>query len=228
VHTSWWAVYLTACAWAWLVPQLTAKQRACPIPPVSVVTMSDSAAAAGTDPGDTVVAREESLAAGDKQLPYKCPGCNRRFADLLVLDTHSRIHPASAPFFCVFPGCNRQYSQRGSLKAHLKAHMGHKDHKCRFCERRFTQRASCLSHERVHTNERPFVCPEPSCNRSFVQQGNCERHLLIHTGERPFLCRIGDCTKSFSRLEGLRNHIQSRHRTHAPDALRALVSQPPT
>lgn len=54
-----------------------------------------------------------------------------------------------------------------------------------------------------------FKCP--FCTHTVKRKSDLKRHLRSHTGERPYYCN--SCDKRFTRLEHLRNHHLSVHRS---------------
>lgn len=73
--------------------------------------------------------------------------------------------------------CNKQYCRRGTLKAHMKQHIGEKPFVCLICGKSFSQSANLAAHRRVHTGEKPFRCSV--CYRPFSQSSSLVTHKRL-------------------------------------------------
>ncbi|CCE64390.1 hypothetical protein TPHA_0H01850 [Tetrapisispora phaffii CBS 4417] len=58
--------------------------------------------------------------------------------------------------------------------------------------------------------KKKYVCTGfEGCNMVFTRSENLTRHRRKHTGEKPFKCHV--CLKFFSRIDNLKQHIESVH-----------------
>ena len=67
----------------------------------------------------------------EKQVPYICTFCFKRFQTKYEKVVHERIHTGEKPFKCKF--CTKAFTQKSGAKMHEKTHTGEKRYKCNFC-----------------------------------------------------------------------------------------------
>ena len=86
-----------------------------------------------------------------------------------------------APYGC--PKCERRFRMPSSLKKHLRIHhnLGHDKsvYTCKVCKKRFRSQHSCTLHELTHVDVDVHLCK--FCGMEFTDKGTCERHELTHT-----------------------------------------------
>lgn len=66
-----------------------------------------------------------------------------------------------------------------------------------------------MKHHTNHAMPKTFKCKGYNCSMVFTRSEHLTRHIRKHTGERPYKCE--NCLKLFSRLDNLRQHIQTVH-----------------
>ena len=72
--------------------------------------------------------------------------------------------------------CGKEFDWPSHLQAHVKRHMGEKNHVCPICQKRFSARSDLRKHMQIHTGERKFVCD--ICGGTF--SGHMQRHMKTH------------------------------------------------
>ncbi|NWZ17308.1 ZKSC1 protein, partial [Agelaius phoeniceus] len=73
----------------------------------------------------------QRIHAGERERPYECPQCQKRFytdSDLLL---HERIHTDERPFRC--PDCGMGFKRNSHLIRHQRIHTREKPYKCGEC-----------------------------------------------------------------------------------------------
>nr|XP_054767465.1 replication initiator 1-like [Lytechinus pictus] len=118
----------------------------------------------------------------ERQLPFSCKFCPKRFAQASNCSAHQRIHTGARPFQC--PSCPKSFAQRTSLRTHLRTHTGDRPYSCQDCQQRFGDLSTLTKHRRTHTGERPYRCHHEGCERAFAQSGNLKRHYKTHLLDR--------------------------------------------
>jgi KRAB domain-containing zinc finger protein len=129
-------------------------------------------------------------------LTISCAVCDKSFATLGQLTSHSRTHNvvrecavASAPprptFKCMF--CTKVLTHPSNLKRHIRtAHFESSDMKvytCETCAKSFKDPSALKQHSNLHLEVRPFPCRV--CPKSFGLRSQLETHERVHTGEKP-------------------------------------------
>ncbi|XP_039616067.1 zinc finger protein 502-like [Polypterus senegalus] len=138
----------------------------------------------------------------ERDKPYRCCECGKRFSQLNHLQSHSRIHTGEKPYCC--SECGRRFSQMNNLRGHSRIHTGEKPYCCSECGKQFTTKYSLLSHKIIHTGEKPYSCSE--CSKHFSLRSSLLRHTRLHTGEKPYSC--SECGKKFSDRANFRCHTR--------------------
>lgn len=136
----------------------------------------------------------------NKEKLYKCSECEKSYASIQTLQSHTCLHQIKILYLC--PDCGKGFSNKYGLKQHQKVHTGEKPHRCPHCPKSFAHGGQLNVHLRTHTGEKPYLCTH--CGESFRQSGDLKRHERKHTGVRPHTCP--ECGKSFSRLQSLKAH----------------------
>ncbi|KAG0019495.1 hypothetical protein BGZ80_005736 [Entomortierella chlamydospora] len=95
-----------------------------------------------------------SIPEGSPSYPCTFPGCEKVFARLYNLKSHSRTHTDERPFACSH--CELAFSRNHDLKRHVRIHGGGKPFKCNGCGKSFS-RLDALGRHRSNSKNRT-VC----------------------------------------------------------------------
>ena len=138
--------------------------------------------------------------------PYKCPTCNKCFANSSYLSQHARIHSGIKPYKCQI--CERRFTQLCHLQQHIRTHTGEKPYKCQHpgCGKAFSQLSNLQSHSRSHMTDKPYRCN--SCYKCFSDEQSLREHIPKHSETKHIkthICRI--CGKAYTQETYLARHM---------------------
>ena len=138
--------------------------------------------------------------------PYKCPTCNKCFANSSYLSQHARIHSGIKPYKCQI--CERRFTQLCHLQQHIRTHTGEKPYKCQHpgCGKAFSQLSNLQSHSRSHMTDKPYRCN--SCYKCFVDEQSLREHIPKHSETKHLkthICKL--CGKSYTQETYLARHM---------------------
>uniref|UniRef100_A0A8C6XKX4 Uncharacterized protein n=1 Tax=Naja naja TaxID=35670 RepID=A0A8C6XKX4_NAJNA len=123
---------------------------------------------------------------------HLCLDCGHRTYYLSDLMRHKRAHPNGKPYKC--PDCEKIFAQPSFLKLHLKTHkpgkkpmkrlkapQGERKYTCSKCGHKTYKLSTLVLHMRAHVGEREtsFTCDE--CGKDFKRSSNLSRHKQIHS-----------------------------------------------
>ncbi|ETE63214.1 Zinc finger protein, partial [Ophiophagus hannah] len=123
---------------------------------------------------------------------HLCLDCGHRTYYLSDLMRHKRAHPNGKPYKC--PDCEKIFAQPSFLKLHLKTHkpgkkpmkrlkapQGERKYTCSKCGHKTYKLSTLLLHTRAHAGEREtsYICDE--CGKDFKRSSNLSRHKRIHS-----------------------------------------------
>jgi len=74
--------------------------------------------------------------------------------------------------------CNKYFSWKGSMKTHMRLHLGKKPYQCLICNKSFSQVSTLYQHKIIHESHKPFNCA--ICKKSFAQKVNMKIHINKH------------------------------------------------
>ncbi|XP_055597774.1 zinc finger protein 260-like [Uranotaenia lowii] len=135
-----------------------------------------------------------------KSLSHQCTICGLKMRGGELLANHERSHRNEKPFEC--ETCHKYFSTKGSLKAHMMIHSGEKPFSCTICGWSFRRKRNLQVHALSHTNNQPFQCEV--CQKTFKAKVHLQYHMRTHTGEKPYPCRF--CEKAFADHTNRQRH----------------------
>ncbi|XP_015597658.1 zinc finger protein 595 [Cephus cinctus] len=141
----------------------------------------------------------------DKEKPYQCQHCGRRFTRPHEKVKHERIHTGEKPHACEV--CGKTFRVSYCLTLHMRTHTGVRPYACQHCGKRFKASSVYNHHLLTHGEERAYTCPY--CPKTFKTRVQLAGHKNSHT--KPFRCT--ECSRPFASLYAARAHIQ----THKKD-----------
>lgn len=120
-----------------------------------------------------------SMAAEDKERPFRCAQCGRSYRHAGSLLNHQKAHTTGL-YPCSL--CPKLLPNLLSLKNHSRIHTDPKRHCCSICGKAFRTAARLEGHGRVHApREGPFTCPH--CPRHFRRRISFVQHQQQHQEE---------------------------------------------
>lgn len=136
---------------------------------------------------------------------FVCDMCPQSFVYMRFLLAHrAREHPAECarPLTLRCGECAREFAHLNSLRRHIRAHSGERNHLCNVCGKALSSREHLKFHIRIHTGFKPNVCQ--TCGKGFVKKCNLTLHERVHSGEKPYVC--SHCGKAFTQRSTLVIH----------------------
>jgi len=118
----------------------------------------------------------------DKQKPYLCTVCDKRFATKYYMKVHKQIHIGEMLYSC--DQCERRFPAQHVLRKHLNIHSG--KYKCTECGKCFMNNQKLTKHQRSHSGEKPFQCSV--CAKHFATKDSLAVHSRVHKREKPCEC----------------------------------------
>lgn len=124
---------------------------------------------------------------GTPKSDSKCDICNKVFPTAAGIRKHKKTHAHDRPYICDV--CSKTYKNSSQLGVHKKrVHSGIKNHVCNICGYAATYKGTLREHLKRHIGDFNFHCE--SCGKGFYSKYELQRHKNFHTGERPFGCVI--------------------------------------
>lgn len=141
--------------------------------------------------------------------PYSCPHCEKKFAQIGLLNSHVFYHTGDNGFDC--DECGKSFSRKSRLEIHkMYVHSDVKEFPCGKCPKKFTRKLDVNKHDLLHTGRKPFRCS--ICNRYFRVKATLKLHLLTHKREPPRACPMPLCNRAFHRKDCYLRHMKKRHK----------------
>ncbi|KAF9129062.1 hypothetical protein BGW39_004489 [Mortierella sp. 14UC] len=127
----------------------TAQDPATPKPPPTVPRKKRRPATTSAASSEKNTAA--SIPEGAASFPCEFSGCNKVFARLYNLKSHSKTHTNERPFVCAH--CELAFARGHDLKRHVKVHGGEKPFTCSGCSKSFS-RLDALGRHRANSKNR--------------------------------------------------------------------------
>ncbi|XP_060583395.1 zinc finger protein 362-like isoform X1 [Ruditapes philippinarum] len=159
---------------------------------------------------------------------FRCPQCQKCFANSSYLSQHNRIHAGIKPYKCEI--CERKFTQLSHLQQHIRTHTGEKPYKCHHsgCGKAFSQLSNLQSHSRSHMTDRPYRCN--SCYKCYADEAGLREHIPKHSETKHIktqICKI--CGKAYTQETYLARHMLKHTGENAKlQGQRAPVKQEPS
>lgn len=142
-------------------------------------------------------------------IPIQCNQCEKLLRDEHTLKCHIKAVHGSKNHSCPYEGCKKSFSQSGILNAHLKTHSEVKAFECDVCGSKYKDKGYYLKHINSHRYHKKPFECE-LCGKSYFQKSHLRDHLSLHTGEKRFKCEV--CDKSFRKSNSYKEHLNSHSR----------------
>ncbi|XP_052267495.1 zinc finger transcription factor lin-29-like isoform X3 [Dreissena polymorpha] len=151
---------------------------------------------------------------------FRCPQCQKCFANSSYLSQHNRIHAGIKPYKCDI--CDRKFTQLSHLQQHIRTHTGEKPYKCHHtgCGKAFSQLSNLQSHSRSHMTDRPYRCN--SCYKCYADEAGLREHIPKHSETKHIktqICKV--CGKAYTQETYLARHMLK----HTGENSKLLVHQ---
>ncbi|KOB73793.1 RB-associated KRAB zinc finger protein, partial [Operophtera brumata] len=126
------------------------------------------------------------------------------FAHLNSLRRHLRAHSGERNHLCNV--CGKALSSREHLKFHIRIHTGYKPNVCNGSNRLQAQRLQVSGSNRLQAQRlQPHVCSH--CGKAFSQRSTLVIHERYHSGARPYACAL--CGRGFVAKGLLSMHLKT-------------------
>ncbi|XP_052859838.1 zinc finger protein 771-like [Anopheles cruzii] len=140
---------------------------------------------------------------------YECPLCEERFLHWAARSYHiARVHTKEKRFACEY--CGAKFRQSSHYNVHLQRHTGNRPHGCELCPRTFPTPHALKLHMLSHSDKKEFSCD--ICDKPYKTAKSLQVHRKTHTNQKDYVC--GVCSKTFTQNHAMRKHHRKAHPTH--------------
>ena len=137
----------------------------------------------------------------DKNMPFSCDKCHKRFNKRQILSNHKKTHTSKRLWKCGV--CKKKFTLKRYLDRHRTVHSTGLKFSCSVCMKRFKWQDSLSKHMALHSDNTLHPCSE--CNEQFSCLSLLNSHMLKHS-ESKLSCGI--CGRLYQHKSALKKHVK--------------------